>query len=324
MKLYHPRLNKDVEFGNVFCAPGALGFDGEGYRFHQYWKHFGMDWSGTTFVAKTITYPPNSGNMPFRLGTNQVASTEFVPRCIVVKPFSGHVLNAVRLSNPGIVWFIDRGAWTRQRKPFCLSFMSLAPTSKERMQELFAFVSLLRPHLKGVSAPMALQLNFACPSSGHDFTELYLEITEALDVAQTLEIPIIPNFNPLVPIEVVKKAARHPATSALWIANTIPWGTPGIDWKNIFGSRESPLIKRGFQQAGGLSGPACLSFTVAKIEEIRKAGVMVPVVAGNGIQSKTGVYDLKNSGAKAIAIGTVAIVRPYRMQSIIRAAQGIF
>lgn len=319
MFLYYPHLKHDVDFGPVFCAPGALGFDGEGYRLHRALRFLGMTWSTVGFAAKTITRHPNGGNMPIR--DRDSTPIELLPRCIVAKPWSGHMLNAVRLSNHGIGWYIDRGYWRKQARPFFLSFMSLAKTSAERLEELRQFVILLGGYLKrNLLAPVALQLNFACPSSGHDFDELFQEIRQMLDIAQELGIPLVINFNPLVPTEVAAEAAEHSACSALWIGNTIPWGEKGIDWQHIFGTAKSPLIERGFGQAGGLSGPACLAFTIEKVAELRAAGVSIPIVAGNGIQHSRDVRELKAAGASAIAIGTVAILRPWRMRSIIRTA----
>jgi dihydroorotate dehydrogenase len=42
-------------------------------------------------------------------------------------------------------------------------------------------------------------------------------------------------------------------------------------------------------------------------------------VAGNGIQSVSDVAYVREAGANAVAIGTVGMVRPWRMRSIIKA-----
>lgn len=86
--------------GRVFCAPGARGFYGEGYPFHRTSRRFGMTWDRTGFAAKTTTVEKRAGNLPLK--DDGVTPRELIPRCIVVKWLSGHVLNAVGLSGPGV------------------------------------------------------------------------------------------------------------------------------------------------------------------------------------------------------------------------------
>ncbi|HSH31044.1 MAG TPA: hypothetical protein VK963_00020, partial [Candidatus Saccharimonadales bacterium] len=126
------------------------------------------------------------------------------------------------------------------------------------------------------------------------------------------------NFNPTVPTNVMVQTAAHPACDGLWIANTIPWGTAGIDWTGLFGSHQSPLAKYGFGN-GGLSGPACLAFTINRVVSARDAGIAKPIVAGNGIQSADDVRRVRQAGADAVALGVIGIVRPWRMRSTIQA-----
>ncbi len=306
---------RGTEYGSCFCAPGARGFFGEGYPFHRYWELLRMTWSRTTFVAKTTTLDPRLGNMP--LGDDRITPKELIPRCIVVKPLSGHVLNAVGLSGPGAKALFDTGRWQKWQEPFMLSFMSVAPGMAERLEELRGYVRLASDYLRRFQAPVALQLNFACPNAGLHLEELGGEITQALDIAAALNVPLIPNFNPMIPIKLMCEVASHPACDALWVANTIPWGTPGIDWVKLFGSRESPLTRRGLPSPGGLSGPACLPFVLKRLQEATEAGVKKPIIAGNGIQSVDAVRRVRKAGAAGVAIGVVGIVRPWRMKAII-------
>src|SRR5208282_391343 len=97
---------RGIDFGNVFNASGARGFHGEGYWFHRLWRPFGLDYAGSTFVAKTTTLMPRMGNMPIDESGKPVG---MLPDCIVVKPAAGVVLNAVGLSGPGILALTE--AW---------------------------------------------------------------------------------------------------------------------------------------------------------------------------------------------------------------------
>lgn len=302
----------------MFSAPGARGFFGEGYPFHRIWKYLGMDWRGATFVAKTTTLGAREGNMP--LTEDGLTPRELIPRCIVVEPRSGHVLNAVGLSGPGAAALLIDGRWQERDRPFMLSFMSVAGSRDERLDELRRFVALLGEYRPYFRAPFALQINFSCPNVGVHHEGLAEEIEQSLEIASRLGVPLVPNFNVLVQPALLARVAAHPACDALWVANTIPWGDPRIDWPRIWGSTESPLQSRGFEQAGGLSGPACLPFLLDRIVEARRLGVTKPIVAGNGIQSIDDVRCCFVAGASAIALGVAGIVRSWRMSGLIAAA----
>lgn len=312
---------RGIEFGSVFCAPGARNFYGEGYPFHRIWRHLGMDWHKTTFVTKGITLNQRKGNMPLK--DDGITPKEFLPRCIIVKFWSGHILNDVSLSGPGADFLFRQEIWQKRKMPFLLQFMAVGQTREERLAETKLFVALAYNYLGDFRTSVGLQFNFGCPNVGIRFNELQDEIFEMFDLGKELEIPLIGNFNPLAKIELLLEIAKHPACDALWLGNTIPWGTVGINWRKLFGTNVSPLRLRGFSE-GGLSGPACLPFTIRKVSEMRAAGITLPIVAGGGIQSVKDVHKVKQAGANAIAIGAVAIVRPWRMTKIIEAGHLCF
>jgi dihydroorotate dehydrogenase len=282
-------------YGAVFCAPGARGFFGEGYPYHKLFKLLGMSWAHTGFVSKTIVYPPRVGNMPLKEDLRP--RERLVPRSIVLKPLTGHVLNAVGLSGPGAEWAFASGSWQKRTDSFMISFMSVAASPDERLHETKLFVDLFASYLPQFKGGVAVQANRACPNTGHPSDDFYAETFEMLNILAVLGVPVVVNYNPTVPGAVMKATVDHEACDALWIANTVPWGDPRIDWQGIFGTNESPLAKRNLPipGGGGLSGPACLPLTIAKVEEARQLGITKPIVAGNGI-------------------------RPWRMRSIIQAA----
>ena len=330
LKAGHTMLTLDgLNYGNIFCAPGAQGFFGEGYPYHKLFKPLGMDWGtdmpGTPmhcgFVSKTIVFPSRDGNMPLR--SDRLTPQEWlIPRSIVIKPRTGHVLNAVGLSGPGAEWALAQGRWQARTEPFMISFMSAAADPDQRLEETPKFVRLLQTYFDSFQAPFSIQANRACPNSGHIPDDFYPETTEMLDILGELRVPIVVNFNPTVPAEVMADTAAHWACSALWLANTIPWGDERIDWEEIFGTAQSPIAARNLpvRGDGGLSGPACLPITVECVARARNADITKPIVAGNGIQRPEDVFRLRAAGADAVAIGTVGMMRPWRMRSIIRIA----
>lgn len=313
---------RGTDYGSIFCAPGARGFFGEGYLYHKWFRLLGLTWSGTGFVSKTIVWLPRHGNMPLR-EDGVTPKERLVPRCMVVKPRSGHVLNAVGLSGRGAYWAFETERWQNRTDAFMISFMSVAGSSDERLAETKLFVDLLGRKLRFFKGKVAVQANRACPNTGHAPDGYYAETAEMLDILGSLDIPVVVNFNPTVPAEIMKATADHELCDGLWIGNTIPWGDPRIDWQAIFGSTESPLAKRQLPVpgGGGLSGPACLPHTIERVLEARRIGITKPIVAGNGIQRASDVVRVRRAGADAVAIGVVAMVRPWRMRSIIKAAQ---
>lgn len=283
-----------------------------------------MDWEGCGFVSKTIVYPPRDGNMPFR-NDKLTPRERFIPRSVVVKPISGHVLNAVGLSGPGAEWAFETGRWQQRSDNFMISFMSVAGSADERLCETKQFAQLMQKYLPDFGGNVAIQANRGCPNSGHIPEEFYEETDEMLNLLGELDIPVVVNFNPTVPGSVMKRTADHEVCDGLWIGNTIPWGDPRVNWEALFGKGDSPLLDRKLNVpgGGGLSGPACLPHTVERVIEARNLGITKPIVTGNGIQKPSDVKTLKNAGADGVAIGIVAMLRPWRIKKIIRTAQKI-
>ena len=327
--LKKPNGSGHIAFSPIFCAPGSLGFFGEGYPWHRVAKLAGMTFKGTTFVAKTATLKPLAGNMPLK--KDGLTPQEIKPKCIEVYPQSGHVLNAVGLSNVGFWKLFHDGRWQARQEPFMLSFMPKGDSLEEKVSESAGFVHdflfqyFHRPHGYFVSE-FAIQVNFACPNTGSDPSTFIAEVDSVLEAFQPLReagIPVVANFNALVPVQALLDAEH--LCDAFWIANTIPWGTPGIEWKEFCAGMDakgyvSPLKARGIPADGGLSGPLCLRFTIDKVDEAKAKGVNRPIIAGNGIQKPEDVDILRLAGASAVAIGSVALVRPWQTRPIISRA----
>ena len=304
---------RDVKFRTVLGASGVQDFFGKGYWFHPYLTPFGLDFAGSTFVAKTTTFSPRAGNMPLR---DDFAPREFLPKCIYVKPWQGIALNAVGLSGPGALALFSTGRWQARKEPFFLSFMSVAATAGERLVELKKFVELFASCIQDFCAPVGLQINYSCPNVGMHLDGLLNEVADGLAIAGRLNIPLMPKFNLLLPPEVARDIGNHPQCDALCVSNTIPYGQmPNrIDWKKLFGS-VSPLVEFG---GGGLSGKPLLPFLLLWLMRVRRAGFTKPINAGGGILS---LADARSALAFAdsISLGSIAFLRPWRVRGIITA-----
>lgn len=325
------RLGKErTAFGPIFCAVGARGFFGEGYPFHPYWRYAGMTWKRTGFAGKTLTLEPRrgkkfdeEGNMPLR--DDGLTPEELFPRSIWVDfKNGGRMINAVGLSNFGADFYLRTGRYHSINEPFFLSFMPVAKDPSGREAELKTFCQLLVRYFP-FRAPVALQINFGCPNTGHDPSEFYAEICTLIDMAKSLlGIPIVANTNALMPTAILIETAR--IADALWIGNTIPFGDKGagryIDWSRF--GEISPVRKRGLPADGGLSSPECLPLTLEKVRDLRNGGVTIPIVGGNGIRTTEDLKKLYRAGCDAVSVGSLGVVKPWRMGGIIRAAHEIF
>jgi dihydroorotate dehydrogenase (NAD+) catalytic subunit len=138
-----------------------------------------------------------------------------------------------------------------------------------------------------------------------------------------LEIPVILKVNVLTPIEAIIKIADSGLCDAITVSNTIPWGQLPelIDWKGIFGTDESPLKHLG---GGGLSGYPLLPIVAEWIYQAKNQGISIPIIGGGGILKRSDVGTLFAIGADAISIGSVAILRPWRIRGIIEWAKWLY
>jgi dihydroorotate dehydrogenase len=312
-----------IEFGRVFCAAGARNFHGDknAYWFHRYLRPFGLDWRGSTFVAKTTTLEARAGNLPLG-GRSGTTPRERFPQCIKVNWRAGAVLNAVGLSGPGLEALLADGRWQARREPFVVSFAAVGPHAYGRSQEVRDFASILAVARlrQQFRLPIAVELNSSCPNVGHDSAEIAGEVRGWLaDVRGWMpRVPLIPKINALVPVAVARSIAEHPACDAVVVSNTIPWGAlpDRIDWRGLFGE-VSPLAHLG---GGGLSGAPLLPIVADWVAGARKEGFPKPLIAGGGILSVADAHRMIDAGADAIELGSVAILRPWRVRGVIRFA----
>jgi dihydroorotate dehydrogenase (NAD+) catalytic subunit len=304
---------RGVEWGHVLNASGARGFTGEGYWFHELLQPLGLRYGGSTFVTKTTTLMRRPGNMPLDEDSQPLA---LWPDCIVVKPWSGVVLNAVGLSGPGAKEILKRLSVRRDVSRVVVSFMSVENDSKARVSEALSFVQMFESFVEEKRAEnVALQVNFSCPNVGLDTSHLVEEVAQVLDGTVKLGVATMIKLNALVPPETACDLAKHAGCDAVVCSNTIPWGQrpDAIDWKCLFGST-SPLNKYG---GGGLSGKPLLPIVEEWIRRAMEAGMSKPLVGGGGILCPADADRLLDAGASAIELGSVSILRPWRVASII-------
>jgi len=307
-------LLRGNDWGHVLNASGARGFAGEGYWFHPLLRSLGLRYDGSTFVSKTTTVKRRRGNMAL---TEDHRPASLLPDCIVVMPLAGAVLNAVGLSGPGAREVLRMLRWRHDLQKMVVSFMAIESSAEWRLMETLTFLHEFKAFVavKGVSN-VALQLNFSCQNVGFDITSpLVNEVAHVLDLTSDLGIATMVKVNALVPPQAACLMAKHTGCDAIVCSNTIPWGKlpKDLDWKGLFG-HESPLKHYG---GGGLSGGPLLPVVERWVRRAVDAGISKPVVAGGGVLSEYAADLLIDAGASAIELGSVAILRPWRVAAII-------
>lgn len=305
-----------IDFGNVLGASGVQGFFGEGYWFHHF-PLIGPDFTGMTFVSKTATLNPRKGNMPL---TGDFKPKHWFPSCVKVQ-WNGNMLNAVGLSNPGLLALLKINKWQKRMEPFLISIMSVEDTPEKRIDELCRMVDIIGEFKKDFFAPFGLQINLSCPNTGHNSTELINESAKVLEVASSLGVSIMLKYSiASAPIMAIMQLNENPACDAICVSNTLPFGWEGIDWKKVWGSDTSPLAHLG---GGGLSGKALRPLVCNWIKRLRAKGFNKPINGGGGILCPADVNEYHRAGANSIFVGSTAVLRPKQVQNIVRQADNL-
>lgn len=308
---------RGINFGPVWGASGVQGFFGEGYWFHVLLKLVGLVFHGMTFVAKTTTYLKQLGNMA--MNTDGITPAHWFPDCVVTRLRSGAALNAIGLSGPGVQALLDTGRWQTRTEPFFISFMSVAPTSGERLGEVRAFAEMLEDRLPEFHpGVLGLQWNVSCPNVGVHSEDLVNEVSNGLDMLGGLGIPVLVKLSVTVSVSIACEIGKHPACDGVVVSNTIPWKVvdPALKMQ-LFGSERSPLEK---YNGGGLSGAPLLPLVIKWVKGARALGFTKHINAGGGILHPEHVSQLFEAGADSVFLGSIAFLRPWRVRACIRRA----
>lgn len=316
----------NIDFGPIWVMSGLLNFYGQGWPYHKILKIFGINFKLTTFVSKTITISPRKGNMPLK---KNLMPVELIPKSVYLNFLHKYALNAVSLSGPGAEIILTSHELHKRTEPFQLSFMSVANSGKERLEELSKFIKIIVREKDKFKAPIGLQLNVTCPNTEHDNPALK-EILKMLDRCEPLvlkDIAIILKISVEMPTKNILIFGEHKNCHAISTSNTINFGSFGdkIDWNKLF-PKGSPLLRRNLAipTPGGLSGAPLLPLVIEQIIELRKAGFTKHINGGGGILYKKDVDKLLEAGADSISIGSVAFLNPLAIPAIIKRARELF
>lgn len=314
------KLINGVDFGPVWGMSGSLNFFGEGWPYHKILKIFGINFESVTFVSKTVTLLPREGNMPLKIN---LMPRELIPKSIYINFFKKCALNAVSLSGPGADEILSSAELHKKTKPFQLSFMSVADTETERLNEFAGFIKILLREYPKYQTKIGVQLNVTCPNTEHDNPETK-EVLKMLDMCDPIvekNIAVILKISVEMPVKNVLIFGEHRNCHGICTSNTVNFGNfrEKIDWGKLF-PNGSPLLKRNLRirKPGGLSGAPLLPLVIEQIKELRKTGFKKHINGGGGILHKTDVEKIIEAGADSISIGSVAFLNPLAIPGIIK------
>ncbi|MEI7709680.1 MAG: hypothetical protein WCI76_03120 [bacterium] len=314
------RLINNIDFGPVWGMSGFLNFYGQGWPYHRLLALIGINFKNVTFVSKTVTLLPREGNMPLK---KNLMPVELIPKSVYLNMFRQHALNAVSLSGPGAEEILCSERLHNKTKPFQLSFMSVAATEQERLNEFAGFIKILLREFPNYKTKIGLQLNVTCPNTEHESPELK-EIITLLGMCEPLVakgIAIILKINVEMSVKNVMTFGNHKNCHAICTSNTVNFGNmpDKINWDKLF-PKGSPLLKRNLKikRPGGLSGAPLLPLVLEQIKELRAAGFDKHINGGGGILYPRDIDKLVAAGADSISIGSVAFLNPLAVPFIMR------
>lgn len=293
-------------FGRAYLASGVKNIDGRGYWYDKFLKFIpGHNFEGSTLIAKTVTLDHRDGNLPLK---SNLQPKDFFPKCVKIYPFSGSIMNAVGVSNPGLCSVLKMGIWQKITKPFLISIIPVRKTHEERLREMHTIVRILSHHIDEFEVPVGIQFNVSCPNVGRK--EYIKEISEYLDILNIIDLQIDLKVSVLFPVEQINSLSCK--YDIITCSNTIPYGrfSDEIDWSKYTGLEEFG--------GGGLSGNPLLPFVVDWIKKFRNLNTKTPIKASGGMMSVKAVDKVVDAGAQAIEIGTVKLLRPWRVKNIIK------
>jgi dihydroorotate dehydrogenase len=304
---------RGVKFKNAFNAPGILGLYGEGFWFHEPLKGFGLDFRESTFISRVITLSPKSGNM--ELDDMGIHPRKWIPDEFRIDFRRKFILNHLGIGNPGIHKSLEYGFWQKREEPFIISFAAVGKTISERIQETREFVDILIANKNQFKSRFGIQLNFFHDSNIED---MFMETIKCLHETNKIDAPIICRFNPLISVDFSIEIAKRKGCDAISISHPIRWGsqTNHIKWKELFNTTRSPLEEDG---GGWLSGEPLVPIYNKWISKAMSRGISKPIITG-GAMTRSHIKQSFSLGARAIEIGSISFLRPWRVRNLIRYA----
>ncbi|MDP8265909.1 MAG: hypothetical protein P9M07_03060 [Candidatus Aceula meridiana] len=322
MKLFHKFYEKYVDFGSVFVASGTRNTHGQGWRHHRAYKFIpGFTFEGTTLITKTFTATERmdsenaKGNL--KLNRKTLMPIHLFPDCVKSNLWKEETYNSVGLSGLAFKEIFERGELQGLKKPFIISFMAVGKTIEERLKEYRDFVKVIWGNIWKFGALFAIEINVSCPNTCHDPGALIKEVIKYFNILKRLGVPLGIKFNILASHETVKAIMDSGLCDFIDIPNTFP-----ITLENIWKYPKALSIYNKYGSCG-FSSPSQFLEAASWVQRAREIGIKEHIILGS-IYCKEHVEVAKDIGTDAISVGAVSIVRPHRLNGIIKKGHVVF
>ncbi|MBU1050664.1 dihydroorotate dehydrogenase [Candidatus Bipolaricaulota bacterium] len=274
--------------GTLFTTPVVLssGPAGFGYELAE-----ALDFRQIgAITTKTITLEPKTGN----------------PQPRLVDCPSG-ALNSIGLENPGIAAF-KRTVHPKIIELPLRRIVSLAASTYDDMSRLVA-------HIHALSGHDALELNLSCPNvggqiPGADATEVEQFVRAAVAEATLPVLVKLPGDSG----NLLRSCERALTAGAAGVTLINSVRGLRIDW-----SSGRPFLSREY---GGLSGPAILPISLARVFEARRAFPEALIIGMGGVSDLGSALEMLMAGADFIGIGFGLMVDPQLPERLACALSG--
>jgi len=271
-------------FGQAFQNPILLAAGTAGFG-HELAGVIDLDRLGG-IVTKAVSPEPRAGNP--------------APR---VAEFSGGMLNAVGLANPGL----DQVASVEL--PWLAENVKRAKVIVNVVGFAVADYPMVVGRLDSHDVVTAFELNVSCPNTDRGGEEFGADSDVLTDLVRrcrdATSRPLIVKLAPtLTDMAGTASAAAEAGADGISVVNTIPGTLFRFDEE----TDGDPQARLGFGR-GGVSGPALLAVGVLATRQVKER-TGLPVIGVGGVRTLSDVEQYLAAGASLVAVGTAAMADP--------------
>lgn len=240
-------------------------------------------------VTKAVSVEPRSGAAP--------------PR---VAEFSGGMINAVGLANPGLA------AVRETHLPWLASHLARARVLVNVVGNTIDDFGTVVSSLANEPGVAAFELNVSCPNvrcGGTEFGADPVVLRDLVARVRTVSTrPLFVKLSPTLPdIAATAEVAVSAGADAITVVNTLPGLVIDVETRR-------PALGFG---TGGVSGPALRPIGVLATWKVTRA-VSVPVLGVGGVATADDVVQYILAGATLVGVGTAALQDPRRPERLVR------
>lgn len=221
-----------------------------------------------------------------------------------VAEFTGGMLNAVGLANPGLEAVATHELpWLARRLTRARVLVNVAGATVEDYERVVE-------RLSDTAVIVAFEINASCPNTtagGLEFGASSGALAELVRRCRRRTAkPLVIKLSPALPdLAAMAQVAQQEGADAVSVVNTLPGTLAG-------------RLGQGF---GGVSGPGLLPVGVLATIRVRER-LNLPVIGVGGIRTTADAREYLRAGAALVAIGTAALADPRVPERIARELSG--